>query len=329
MKASVHETYGPPEVMVLKEVKKPSPEEDEVLIKVHATTVTSGDCKVRRADPFAVRLFFGFKKPRIGILGSELSGEVEGIGRNVKSFKKGDLVIGGTDTKLGANAEYVCIKEKDAIAIKPVNMTFEEAASVPFGATTALFFLRDKGHIQKGQKVLIYGASGSVGTYAVQLARIFGAEVTAVCSGKNIELVKSLGADYAIDYTLEDFTDSTKSYDLIFDTVGKTSFAKCKRVMTEKGIYLATVAGVPQFAQMISTSIRGGKKLISGLAPMHKEDLLFLIELIEAGKLKSVIDRSYSLDRVAEAHRYVETGHKRGNVVINVIKPDEFVAVGD
>ncbi|MFP3324216.1 NAD(P)-dependent alcohol dehydrogenase [Planococcus sp. SIMBA_160] len=329
MKASVHETYGPPEVMVLKEVKKPSPKEDEVLIKVHATTVTSGDCKVRRADPFAVRLFFGFKKPRIGILGSELSGEVEGIGRNVKSFKKGDLVIGGTDTKLGANAEYVCIKEKDAIAIKPMNMTFEEAASVPFGATTALFFLRDKGHIQKGQKVLIYGASGSVGTYAVQLAKIFGAEVTAVCSGKNIELVKSLGADYAIDYTLEDFTDSTKSYDLIFDTVGKTSFAKCKRVMTEKGIYLATVAGVPQFAQMITTSIRGGKKLISGLALMHKEDLLFLIELIEAGKLKSVIDRSYSLDRVAEAHRYVETGHKRGNVVINVIKPDEFVDVGD
>lgn len=177
--------------------------------------------------------------------------------------------------------------------------------------------------------MLIYGASGTVGTYAVQLAKIYGAEVTAVCSGKNIELVKSLGADYAIDYTLEDFTDSTKSYDLIFDTVGKTSFAQCKRVMTEKGIYLATVAGVPQFAQMISTSIRGGKKLISGLAPMHKEDLLFLVELIEAGKLKSVIDRSYPLDRVAEAHRYVETGHKRGSVVINVIKPDELTAVSD
>ncbi|MGH2317760.1 NAD(P)-dependent alcohol dehydrogenase [Planococcus sp. SE5232] len=320
MKASVHKTYGPPEVMELREVEKPVPKNDEVLIKVHATTATSGDCKVRRADPFAVRFFYGLKKPKIGILGSELSGEVEATGKDVQSFKEGDFVFCGTGGNLGANAEYVCIKEKGAIAIKPDNMTFEEAASVPFGGTTSLFFLRDKGHIKKGQKVLIYGASGALGTYAVQLAKSYDTEVTAVCSKKNIELVKSLGADYVIDYTQEDFTKSGKSYDLIFDTVGKTTYSKCRKSLKGNGIYLAAVAGLPQFARMITTSIKGSKKLKVGVASMRKEDLLFLKELIEAGKVKSVIDRSYSLDQVAAAHSYVETGHKRGNVVITLEK---------
>lgn len=322
MKASVHKTYGPPGVMELREVEKPIPKDDEVLIKVHATTATSGDCKVRRADPFVVRFFWGLKRPRVGILGSELSGEVEATGKDISLFEKGDLVFAGTGTSLGANAEFVRLKEGGAIALKPVNMTFEEAASVPFGATTSLFFLRDKGHIREGQTVLINGASGAVGTYAVQLAKYFGAEVTAVCSTKNIELVKSLGADQAIDYTKEDFTKTGKSYDLILDTVGNTSFSSCKSSLKENGIYLAPVAGLPQFARMMSTSVGGGKKLKGGLAPMRKEDLLFLKGLIEAGKIKSVIDRSYSLDQMAAAHRYVETGHKRGSVVITVMPRD-------
>lgn len=319
MKASVHKTYGPPEVMELREVEKPVPKDDEVLIMVHATTATSGDCKVRRADPFAVRFFFGLKKPRIGILGSELSGEVEGTGKDVKLFKKGDLVLCGTGIELGANAEYICLEEKAAIVIKPLNMTFEEAASVPFGATTSLFFLRDKGHIQKGQKVLIYGASGALGTYAVQLAKSFGTEVAAVCSTKNMDLVKSLGADHVFDYTKEDFTKSGETYDIIFDTVGKTSFSKCKSSLKENGIYLTPVPGLPQYARMISTSVRGNKKLKGGMAPMRKEDLLFLKELIEDGKVKSVIDRSYPLEQMAAAHRYVETGRKRGSVVITLM----------
>lgn len=322
MKASVHKTYGPPGVMELREVEKPIPKDDEVLIKVHATTATSGDCKVRRAAPFVVRFFWGLKRPRVGILGSELSGEVEATGKDISLFEKGDLVFAGTGTSLGANAEFIRLKEGGAIALKPVNMTFEEAASVPFGATTSLFFLRDKGHIREGQTVLINGASGAVGTYAVQLAKYFGAEVTAVCSTKNIELVKSLGADQAIDYTKEDFTKNGKSYDLILDTVGNTSFSSCKSSLKEKGIYLAPVAGLPQFARMMSTSVGGGKKLKGGLAPMRKEDLLFLKGLIEAGKIKSVIGRSYSLDQMAAAHRYVETGHKRGSVVITVMPRD-------
>lgn len=319
MKASIHQKYGPPDVMELTEVDKPLPKDDEVLVKVHATTATSGDCKVRRADPFAVRLFYGMKKPKVGILGSELSGEVEAIGKNVKQFKVGDFVFCGTGGNLGANAEYVCLQEKSAISLKPFNMTFEEAASVPFGATTSLFFLRDKGHIKPGQKVLIYGASGALGTYAVQLAKSFGTEVTAVCGPKNLELVKSLGADFVVDYTKEDFTKIEKTYDLIFDTVGKTSFAKCKHSLKGNGIYLAAVAGLPQFARMIVTSAGRHKKLKGGVASMKKADLLFLKELIEEGKIRSVIDRRYPLDQVAAAHKYVETGHKHGSVVITMI----------
>lgn len=322
MKAGLHKTYGLPEVMEMSEVAKPVPKDGEVLVKVHATTATSGDCKVRRAEPFAVRFFFGLRKPKIGILGSEFSGEVEEAGKGVTLFKKGDLVFGGTGIGLGTNAEFVNLKEGGALAGKPANMSFEEAASVPFGAATSLYFLRDKGHIQRGQKVLIYGASGALGTYAVQLAKHFGTEVDAVCSTKNVELVKSLGADRVIDYTQEDFTKNGKTYDIIFDTVGKTSFSKCKNSLKENGAFLTTVAGLPQFARMTANSISGGKKLIGGMAPMRKEDLQFLKELIEAGEIRSVIDRSYPLDQLAAAHRYVETGHKRGSVVITVAPPD-------
>ena len=316
MKASVHMRYGPPEVMELREVGKPVPKDDEILIKVYAATATSGDCKVRRADPMAVRLIYGLKKPRLGILGSELAGEVVAIGKDIKLFKKGDFVFCWTGAKLGANAEYVSLKESDAVAIKPVNMTFEEAASVPFGATTSLYFLRDKGKIHKGQKVLIYGASGGLGTYAVQLASYFGAEVTAVCSARNLELVKSLGADRVIDYNVQNFTDISETYDIILDTIGKLKFSQCKSTLKEKGIYLSPAAGMSDFARMILTSVRNNKKLIGGLAPMRKKDLLFLKELIESGKIKSIIDRSYPLEGMAEAHRYVEKGHKRGSVVI-------------
>ncbi|WP_298789000.1 NAD(P)-dependent alcohol dehydrogenase [uncultured Marinococcus sp.] len=319
MKASMHKTYGPPEVMELTEVEQPIPKDDEVLVKVYATTVTSGDCRVRKADPFLVRLFYGLRKPKIGILGSEFSGVVEAAGKNVTSFQKGDAVFCGTRVKLGANAEYVCVKEKEAIVAKPTNMTFDEAASVPFGATTSLFFLRDQGRIKEGQKVLIYGASGALGTYAVQLAKVFGTDVTSVCSTNHVALVKSLGADQVIDYTQEDFTASHHKYDLIFDTVGKTSFTTCKNLLNTKGIYVTAVAGAPQFAQMMVTSLIGSKKLKGGLASMRKEDLLFLKELIEAENIHSIIDRRYPLDQVAAAHRYVETGHKHGSVVITLI----------
>jgi NADPH:quinone reductase-like Zn-dependent oxidoreductase len=320
LKAIVYTKYGAPDVLQLIEVEKPIPKDNEVLIRVYATTVTSGDCNMRKAIPYAMRIFTGLTKPRITTLGSELAGEIEAVGKNVRLFKEGDQVFSGTGLSLGANAEYICLHEEGAVAVKPVNMTYEEAAAVPFGATTSLYFLKDKGNIQSGQKVLINGASGALGTYAVQLAKHFGAEVTGVCSTTNVELVKSLGADKVIDYTKEDFTKSSQTYDIIFDTVGKTSFSRCKSLLKEKGIYLTAVAGLPEFAQMILTSMIGTKKLIAGVTSARKEDLVFLKELIEAGKIKSVIDRRYTMEQTIEAHSYVEKGHKKGSVVITVGK---------
>ena len=264
------------------------------------------------------RLSLGLRKPKKTILGIELAGEIEAVGKDVERFRKGDQVFGIDGPGRGAYAEYKCMPEGGGLAIKPANLTYEEAAAVPNGALTALTFLRDMGNIQSGQKVLINGASGSVGTAAVQLAKYYGAEVTGVCSTTNLDLVKSLGADKVIDYTKEDFTKSSETYDFIYDTVGKTSFSGCKNSLKQNGIYLANSPGLREFIQMGWTSMIGGKKVMAGASSEKAEDLIFLQELFETGKIKPVVDRSYPLEQTAEAHRYVDKGHKKGNVVITV-----------
>ncbi|MBA7536583.1 Quinone oxidoreductase 1 [subsurface metagenome] len=322
MKAIVYTKYGPPDVLQLKEVDKPIPKDNEVLVKVYATTVTKYDCWSRSCTAptgfwLPSRIASGIRKPKITILGIELAGEIESIGKAVKKFKEGNQVYGFTGESMGTHAEYICMPEDGALAIKPANMTYEETACVPYGALTALFFLR-KGNIQSGQKVLIFGASGGVGTAAVQLAKYFGAEVTGVCSTTKLELVKSLGADKVIDYTEEDFTKSGQTYDIIFDTVGKSSVSGCKRALKKKGFYLLATFGLPKLVQVLWLSMTSSKKVIIGMVKERAEDLIFLKELIEAGKIKSAIDKRYPLEQTAEAHRYVETGHKKGNVVITV-----------
>jgi NADPH:quinone reductase-like Zn-dependent oxidoreductase len=321
MKAIVCTKYGSPDVLQLQEVEKPTPKEDEVLIRIYAATVTATDPINRKGEPFISRFFTGLIRPKKPIPGTELAGEIESVGVDVKLFKEGDQVFGQTGLGFGAHAEYICLPEDGALAIKPANMTYEEAAAVCDGALGALPFLRDKANIQSGQKVLINGASGSVGTFGVQLAKYFGAEVTGVCSTTNLELVESLGADRVIDYTKEDFAKGGQTYDIIFDAVAKSSFSHCKGSLKQRGVYLSTMPTLAIFIQVIWTSKMGGKKAMiaaPGMRPSSEKtkDLVFLKELIEAGKIRSVIDRRYPLEQIAEAHRYVETGHKKGNVVI-------------
>lgn len=321
MKAIVYTAYGPPDVLQLKEVEKPTPKDNEVLIRVHATTVTPSDGLMRSGVSLMGRIITGFRKPseKFRILGIELAGEIEAVGKDVKRFKPGDQVYGFRGFGTGAYAEYKCMPEKGSLALKPANITYAEAAAVVDGATTALFFLKDKGNIQSGQKILINGASGSIGTMAVQLAKYFGAEVTGVCSTANLALVQALGADKVIDYTQEDFTQNGESYDLIFDTVGKSSFARCENSLKKNGRYLVTTgAMLTNYWLTLWTSIVGGKKVIFALSIEKNEALVSLKELLEAGQIKPIIDRHYPLEQIAEAHRYVEKGHKKGNVVITL-----------
>ena len=317
MKAIVYKKYGSPDVLQLKEVAKPTPKSNEVLIRVHEATVTPADCIFRRGDLFITRFFSGLIRPKI-IPGVELAGEIEAVGKDVKSFMKGDQVFGSAVTSFGAHAEYKCLSEEGVVTTKPNNMTYGEASAVCDGALTALTFLRDKANIHNGQKILINGASGGVGTATVQLARYFGAEVTGVCSTTNLELVKSIGADKVIDYTKEDFTKTGQTYDIILDAVGKSSFSHCKRLLKPGGIYLTTVLTLAIVLQMLWTSVVSNKKAILAITSHSQENLIFLKKLVEAGKIKSVIDRRYSLEQIAEAHRYVEKGHKRGNVIITL-----------
>lgn len=297
MKAVVYKKYGSPDVLQLQDIQKPTPKDNEILVRIHATTVTAGDWRMRKADPFLARLFNGLFKPRkVQILGFELAGVVEEVGRKVQSFRKGDHVFASCGFRFGAYAEYTCLPESDLIAVKPANMSFEEAATVPVGGLTALGFLK-QARIKEGDNVMIYGGSGSVGTFAVQIANAYGAKVTAVCSTANVGLVRQLGVDEIIDYTKDDYTKTRTRFDIIFDAVGKTSRSKCKHLLKEGGRYLS----------------------VTGSPKSSPHDLLVLKKLIEDGKLITVIDRRYTLGQIREAHAYVESFRKKGNVVITVI----------
>jgi NADPH:quinone reductase-like Zn-dependent oxidoreductase len=324
MRAVVYDRYGPPDVLRLEEVERPVPKEDEVLIKIHATTVTRGDCATREANrrsgllvTLISRFISGIRRPKQRILGMELAGEVEAVGAAVNEFAVGDHVFGTSGFKFGAHAEFICMRESALLAHKPAGMSFEEAAAICDGALNALWCLR-LADLRKGQRILIYGASGSIGTAGVQLARHFEADVTAVCSTKNLELVRSLGADRVIDYTQEDFTKNGQTYDVIFDAVGKHSFRRCRDSLSRGGSYLAT-DGLQNLILALWTSRIGDKKVRFSIPPRYtKKDVLFLKELIEAGKYRAVIDRCYPLEQVVEATHYVETEQKTGNVVLTV-----------
>lgn len=317
MKAAVYTQYGAPEVLHLQDLDKPAPKANEVLIQIHATAATSGDCRLRSADPFAVRFFFGLFKPKTTVLGGVFSGKIEAVGQQVTQFKAGDLVFGATPMTFGAYAEYICLPETAALTIKPENLRHEEAATLPFGGATAYHFLQ-KANIQPGQKVLIYGASGAIGTAAVQIAKQFGAEVTGVCSTSNLDMVKSLGANHVIDYTKEDFTKNGKQYDVVYETVNKAAVSACIAALKSNGTLILGAAMLPEMLQGSWASMTSSIKVISGVAIATPEDIRFLRQLTEAGKMKPVIDRTYPLEQIVEAHRYVDQGHKKGNVIITM-----------
>ncbi|MGB8958446.1 MAG: NAD(P)-dependent alcohol dehydrogenase [Candidatus Aminicenantales bacterium] len=339
MKAMVCMKYGPPEVLQLKEVKKPIPKNNEILIKVHATPVSFGDTLVRHFNVISPRkfhmpflfwlvgkIYFGFRKPKIPILGSEFSGEVESVGKDVNRFSKGDPVFGYRGPRMGAYAEYLCMPENGVVAPKPANMSYEEAASVPYGAIMALNVLR-KANLQPGQKILVNGASGGIGPAVVQLARShFGAIVTGVCSTPRLEYVRSLGAEKVIDYTREDFINSGETYDCIVDILGKSSFARCQRSLKPNGRCFFVSFKMRQVFQMLWTSMSGGRKAVCVVSNEKAEDLTFLKDLIEAGEIKTIIDRCFPLEQAADAHRYVEQGHKKGNIVITLGHADKTLS---
>lgn len=323
MKAIISTKYGGPEILQLQEVDKPGPKDNEVLVKIYAGSITTAETMMRTGYPLIGRLFMGISKPKNRISGTGFAGEIESVGKHVKRFKKGDKVFGESLDTFGTYAEYVCVKEEGIIAMMPENISYEEAAVVGDGVITSMNFLKNLANIQAGQHVLINGASGSLGTAAVQLAKHYGATVTGVCSTRNIEMVQSLGADKVIDYTKVDFTTNGKNYDVIYDTVGKSSFGKCKNSLTEKGIYMSPVGGFGVLFQMLKTSIFGGKKAkfsATGMLPVSaiRDFLQETKELFEQGKLKPVIDKRYSLEQVPDAHRYIDKGHKKGNVVLAI-----------
>jgi len=317
MKAAVCTKYGTPDVLHLREVAKPSPKDNEILVKIHATAVNSADCRLRKADPFAVRFFFGLFKPKKPILGGVLSGEVEAVGKDVRGFKAGDEVFGSAFPHFGAYADYVCLPDTAVLAKKPTNMSHQEAAALPFGGLTAMHFLQKAG-VQPGQKVLIYGASGAVGSTAVQIAKSFGAEVTGVCSTANVDMVRALGADHMVDYTTTDFAKNGAQYDVIYETVNKAQTASCLAALKSKGTLILGAAMLKEMLQGAWAATTTDKKVISGVATETAESARLLQKLAESGQIKAPVDRVYLLAQIAEAHRYVDGGHKKGNVVIQV-----------
>ncbi|MGH7492089.1 MAG: NAD(P)-dependent alcohol dehydrogenase [bacterium] len=322
MKAIVYERYGPPDVLELREVPKPTPKNNEVLIRTFATTVTSGDWRARSLDVpagfgFISRLFFGVLRPRQPILGTELAEKVESVGKDIRKFKVGDRIFAFSGAGMGCHAEYKCMPEDGAVALKPANLTYDEAAAISFGGTTALHFFR-RANLQSGERVLVNGASGGVGTAAVQLAKHFGADVTGVCSTANVELVRALGADHVFDYTKEDFTENGETYDVIVDTAGTAPYSRSKGSLKDRGRLLLVLSGLPDMLQNPWVSMTSSKKVIAGPASVRAEDLRFLAELAGAGQFKPVIDRRYPFEQIAEAHRYVDSGHKKGKVIMTL-----------
>ncbi|MEL6867136.1 MAG: NAD(P)-dependent alcohol dehydrogenase, partial [Bacteroidota bacterium] len=318
MKAVVCTGYGSPEVLQIQETNLPQPKDKEILLKIHATSATSGDARIRRADPYIVRLIFGFKRPKNAVLGVVVAGEVKAIGKSVSKFKVGDQVFGSAGMQFGAYAEYVTIPEEGTLALKPQQLTYEEAAAIPFGALAALHFLR-KAKLQAGQKVLINGASGAVGTAAIQIAKSFDVEVTAVCSSRNFSLVKSLGADKVVDYTKEDFSKRYEKYDVVMEAVGKSTVSQGLNALRPKGTLLLVSASFGKMFYALFASMMSGKKIVMGVDEENAEGMGFLRQLLMKGQLKPVIDRIYPMEEVVDAHRYVDTGRKSGNVVLTII----------